>query len=112
MSVRGTLVSRLALGLAVGLGTGAGLALVLVIAGVLGTGEATATHDDSSVYHACVSKYTGATRIMRPGQPPNCSSAEFEVDLGAGDPAENLTYTVRTTTSDISDLQRGKPKTS
>ncbi len=49
-----------------------------------------------SVVQACVSLYTGAVRMTYPGASANCKSHEFLVELGAGDPAKNLTYVVRT----------------
>ena len=90
------LVPRLFMGLAVGLGSGIGLALVLVLAGAVGPRETTATHNGSGMVHACVSFYDGGVRMGYSGAPPNCNQSEYVVELGAGDPAENLAYTVRT----------------
>ena len=88
------------MGLAVGaLLIGSGFLMAVVTLGQVG-----ATHDDSGTYHACVSKYTGSTRIMAPGQPPSCTATEYPVELGAGDPADNLTYTVRTKSDDVSEF--------
>ena len=92
-------IARLAIGnpraFAMGLAVGALLIGSGFLMAVVTMGQVGATHDDSGTYHACVSKYTGATRIMPPGRPPNCSASEFLVELGAGDPAANLTYVVR-----------------
>lgn len=80
----------------VGLAVGALLIASGFLLALVATSQVGATHDGSGTYHACVSSYTGYTRIMPPGQPPNCTAHEFLVELGAGDPAANLTYVVRT----------------
>jgi hypothetical protein len=76
-------VPALVLGLfAMGVGIGVGAAMVAFMLGALRPGAVQASHDASGGVHACVSNYTGQPRFMRPGQAPNCTGAEFLVELG------------------------------
>ncbi|MEZ4571614.1 MAG: hypothetical protein R2849_15035 [Thermomicrobiales bacterium] len=84
----------------VGLALGALLISAGFIMALFATGQVGATHEDDSVVHVCVSRYTGAMRHVE--DPANCTAYETPVDLGAGDPAMTLTYTVRTVTTDPS----------
>ncbi len=68
----------------VGLGTGAVLIALGFTLAFLTMSRVGATHDASGSVHACVNNYTGQARIMRPGQAPNCTGAEFLVELGGG----------------------------
>lgn len=59
------------------------LALVLLLVGAaagLAVRSAVATHDDATTVHACVSVFTGQSRIMLPWQPPNCKPNERLVE--------------------------------
>ena len=84
------LLPKLVVGLVVGLGAGVGLAAVLVLSGSLGPREAAATGDGSGNVHACVSIFTGATRIKLPGQPPTCNAGEYLVELGGAEAVATL----------------------
>jgi hypothetical protein len=60
-----------------------GLALVLLLVGAasgLAIRSTFATHGGTTTVHACVNLFTGHTRIMLPGRPPNCTSSERLVE--------------------------------
>ncbi len=88
--MRFALLPKLVIGLVVGLGIGFGLVAAALVLGVAGPREVSATHSGSLSVHACVSRYTGQARIMRPGEAPNCTGAEFLVELGSGEAIVDL----------------------
>ncbi len=56
----------------------------------LKTGSARADTEGVNVTHACVSLYTGQSRLILPGSQVSCSSGEVLVALGSADLAERV----------------------
>jgi hypothetical protein len=54
-------------------------------------GQVSATHGGSANIHACVSLFSSHARIMRPGQPPNCTPQEILVEWPSAAISADLT---------------------
>ena len=77
-------IARQPLGVVIGF-VGASALFLLAFGLAFASGRVLATHDASGNVHACVNVYNGQTKVLLPGRPPNCGTAEMLVEwAGAG----------------------------
>lgn len=78
---------------------GAALGALLIGSGFLlalmATSRASAMPGAPATVYACISLYTGQTRLLYPGQAANCNQNEYEVALSTANPGANVDLVAR-----------------